>query len=306
MPTFFNPDNLTPQQALRYDVALAEYARVMAANRDALNTQGQTCGNTRPRNAFADLHRPGPKSALFARLLEGKPALLSAPPTSYGYPWFAIIEDGRASGIDIGGAIPVAGALAGLSESGCQESLLINQCPWGIISANDAATELMSLARAWAILDMPLEDTRSDVVRSILRQRPEWIVQYRQCGPYRVYLGRTHAQGRRDVLMRDRLYRDFTGGNPVIKSVLQPYRQQRARELERVAQLRAKAPEALAEFERLMLLGEENYVAPPQPEDWDWVVVERDGWCIESVARRSSAPPLATTHQSSCVQAEAA
>lgn len=108
MPRFFDPQNLTADQQARWDWAMAEYQRVMEQNAErqlanmsekeklefmalapGLNDPGKDL-DTNVRNAIQRLSflsggsAGDAKSALFARLLSGKPALPGSPPTSYG------------------------------------------------------------------------------------------------------------------------------------------------------------------------------------------------------------------------------
>lgn len=117
MPTFFGKDQLSPDQRDRWTSACALYDRVMNADNGAddraqLGAQadaqadaqsGADCRQTHgatlePRSPLSHPqffgNQPGhPKSALFARLLDGKLPLKYRPPTSFSYPWYAVIED---------------------------------------------------------------------------------------------------------------------------------------------------------------------------------------------------------------------
>lgn len=47
MPTFFDPDNLTPEQSARWEQARLEYARVQEANLDQGSNWCATDGGSR-------------------------------------------------------------------------------------------------------------------------------------------------------------------------------------------------------------------------------------------------------------------
>ena len=99
MPSTFDGNDLSEEQRARYEWAVAEYARIQDENRARLERAGKQ----------AAPHQIGPKSALFARLLEGKAALPYPPPTSYSYPWYDIIEKPGPHHVSIGGGLSVAG-----------------------------------------------------------------------------------------------------------------------------------------------------------------------------------------------------
>lgn len=79
MPRFFDEDHLTPEQQARWGWAVARYNAVM----DQLRASGIRHIQSQPGHG---------KSALFARLLEGREPLPHPPPLSYSYPWYEVIE----------------------------------------------------------------------------------------------------------------------------------------------------------------------------------------------------------------------
>lgn len=285
MPTFFDPANMTPAQAGRYQWALAEYSRVTQHRAGQRPHSMAACIARQPeRTAAGTVHAPagpGPKSALFARLLEGKPALPFPPPTTFSYPWYSLIEQGRATDIDLGGTIALGNHFSGTRGQRRRRGLLINQCLWTILGENNAADELMALSNAIASTNGHLSEPDAYLVQRILKRRPEWTVCHGESGNFRVYMGRVIARGRRSALMQDRIRTDFTGANPVVRQVLQTYRDERSMQLARIAQLLAKPPALRTDTERLALAAEENHREPATPSDFDWVIVERDGWCME-------------------------
>jgi len=141
------------------------------------------------------------KSALFARLLAGKPALPNPPPTSFGYPWYSVIEDEGPFQVSIKGMTLPFDDRKGI--------ITINQCPWLLGSLNNAARQLLESQK---ILDetSTREEPESLNKRFIWTQQlleqvlkayansPEFIVQYEQWGRYRLRTGTRESECRRD------------------------------------------------------------------------------------------------------------
>lgn len=190
MHMFFNPDNLSAEQLARWDTAIAEYHRITAENiaRDgggefaSIMTAGQA-GN--------------PKSALFARLLSGKAALPYPPPVSFGYPWYAIIEDDRPH------AVVVKPTYRNRKVIG------INQQCWDVVTKNPAAQTLWRLQEeldSRAVWVGDADDARrvfhwdaallGEVVAAYA-DRPEFVVKHTHWPEYRLHLGRQTGQIKR-------------------------------------------------------------------------------------------------------------
>jgi hypothetical protein len=125
---------LTAEQRARYDWALAEYNRIQERN----NAPGTT--TIAPGISPLIKHAPNPKSKLFARLLTGKAALPVPPPTSFSYPWYALIEDGFSENV----------SLDGFTDSYGPEQIQgirLNQAVWKIMSHNAAAASLRAFSQ---------------------------------------------------------------------------------------------------------------------------------------------------------------
>lgn len=108
MPHFFDKSELSPEHAARYQQAVIEYELIQKANIDHIiskltdedrvcfREQGQINDEqirifyTRAKNINSGTDKS--KSALFFRLLDGKKPLAIAPPTSFSYPWYEVIE----------------------------------------------------------------------------------------------------------------------------------------------------------------------------------------------------------------------
>ena len=180
MPEFFDPANLTEAQQSRWDGAMAEYQRIQQANRDMRGHDG---------NSFPCMGQAGhPKSALFARLLEGKPALPYAPPLSYAYPWYAIVEES--------GPHKVCVDLQSWSDG----HITLNQCSWELKSGNAAWAELVRLQGALNQARTPLESGWTpELLSAVLKayeNTPQAVLAYPHWGEYRLRVGQgvSHAQ----------------------------------------------------------------------------------------------------------------
>ncbi len=228
MQPFFDPQHLTDAERARWPDAIAQYHQIIRRNFEreiaAMSSEEYdrslalcrltTPHDTRPlSDHLVQIHLalhggPGdPKSALFARLLSGKPPLPNPPPTSFAYPWYDVIEAPGPFSVaiaphyrradDDGNALP-------LPEM--PTHVLINQCPWAIVRANPAASRLFALERqliATGIINPGRQHpeyrwTREflEDVKAAYREGPVMTVKYREWAEYRVQLGRRdcHAQ----------------------------------------------------------------------------------------------------------------
>lgn len=179
MPIFFDPENLSEEQAERWEAAKDEYDRILEQNAQRLldsltpEIREKMIGHLRARNAaepenlkrhlYAQVSSPGnvresQKSALFSRLLEGKFPLPVPPPKSYGYPWYECIEEAGPFQVELSGVI--ADEIETNSKvSPLGMSLIINQERWSLISVNPAAKKLLSLQEQIICVDKgKLED----------------------------------------------------------------------------------------------------------------------------------------------------
>ncbi len=154
------------------------------------------------RDMLREYHRPGPKSALFARLLSSKEPLPYPPPTSFSYPWYALIEKpGPHPVSSVGGAATLQSIINGDMGGGCKRHILLDQCVWDIVSANGPAEELLSIAAQFSEQEHEIEPALAPYWQRILdayRAGPEMIVRYGRWPDYRLRVGRTVAIARRD------------------------------------------------------------------------------------------------------------
>jgi hypothetical protein len=250
---------MTPEQRERFQWALAEYVRIQERN----NMVGP---NTIEPGLPSSLHHyPGPKSALFARLLSGKPALPHPPPTSYSYPWYALIDDGFSDNVSIDG----------FSASMGKPGVIINHAIWTIMSKNHAAERLMEMAARLNKGRQPvLTREESKLISDILVAGPEWAVRHGRNPEFRLFMTRVTRRGRRDLMLNGLLQRDFSGGNPKVIKTIEPRAgvlrpppvtskpQNRADLLERITDLQLSADD----------IGTLAY---------EWVLIECDGWVLD-------------------------
>ncbi len=86
------------------------------------------------------------KSALLKRLLDGKEPLPVAPPLSFSYPWYDLIEDGYDEPLEVWK----------LSRPGEPDKIVINQHRWPLVRENAADDWVVShtdgtLWRVWCV-----------------------------------------------------------------------------------------------------------------------------------------------------------
>jgi hypothetical protein len=146
-------------------------------------------------------HRPGPKSALFARLLEGKEPLPFPPPTSFSYPWYDLVElPGPHTVSSVGGTANLAALLNGDMGTGCERKILINQCVWGGEHANAAAEELLAIEEEFSRRSHaePALAPFWQRIQDAYRANPVFIVRYGRWEPFQMRIGRVVNVARRD------------------------------------------------------------------------------------------------------------
>lgn len=132
MPRFFDPENLTPKQKENWTTALEKYAAVMAHEKQLT-----------PQGCFL-INQPGhPKSALFARLLDGKEPLRRPPPKSFGYPWYDCIEQQQVTLTEL--QAKNLREIPHTKQSLLERAIVLNQCSdWRVLQAKDETTATVS------------------------------------------------------------------------------------------------------------------------------------------------------------------
>lgn len=333
MPHFFDPENLSAEQQARWDWAMAEYQRVMEQNakqqmasmseNEKLAFMALASGlndpasdlDTNVRNAIQRLSflsggsAGNAKSALFARLLSGKPALPEPPPTSFSYPWYAVIEEPGAHHAMLSGA---------QSMGSCTQvatgtfSIGINQCPWAVVSLNSSAQRLFDLQEVLAQTAKPemdgsihhiyqwTEALLSDVLAAYA-DNPEIIVRHGAWPEYRLALGRMASNGQRRYMQRsispEWLAR--TGSvfdtpnlrlNLVIGETTSRGKHPKKRLEDAQAKLKSFSDSSVTRLNRLMLeqqtasLEKDTAEFEQNPDGWDFVKVTYDDWLLEAAA----------------------
>jgi hypothetical protein len=262
MTNRIDPSALPPEQRERYEWALAEYARIQERN--------SLAGPNTLAPGLSPLlkHYPSPKSALFARLLSGKPPLPYPPPTSYSYPWYALIDDGYSDNV----------SLDGFSTDLGKPGVIINQSFWSIVRNNQAAQKLMHLAPSVNPHKRPVlshEETR--LVANALAQAPEWVVQSGRNPEFRLSMARVMRRGRRDLMLNGLLQSDFSGGNPNVIKTIEPLQKTSRPSLD--VTTRPQSREDLLDRITDLQLSVDTIGG----HQYEWVLVECDGWCLDEV-----------------------
>jgi hypothetical protein len=274
MPSFFNEDDLTEEQRARYDWAVAEYQRIQVENCKLLTRPGQ----------HAVPHQIGPKSALFARLLDGKPALPYPPPTSFSYPWYELIEIPGQHHVSIGGGMPVTGIAHWDGGIVTDEHIVLNQCTWGILGKNAGATEFQKF-----LLEASRHVTKPEnalaLLHFILALKPEYVVTYGKWGEFKLSLGRIVRRGRRAAVVSSTVdLATLDGGNPVIVRVMQSGAAMRAKTEATITAAQTKIDRAgHSTIDQIMLMSESAIPRSANPEDDDLVEFDCDGWVLEKI-----------------------
>lgn len=165
MPIFFDPEKLSAEQTERWEIAKAEYDRILEQNaqrlfdsltpesRKRMVEQLHARGAAEPENLMRHLYaqaslpgnmRESRNSALFSRLLDGKSPLPVPPPKSYGYPWYECIEKAGPFQVEVSGMLTASEDIDPQMPA-LGMSLIINQERWGLHSVNPAAKKLLTL-----------------------------------------------------------------------------------------------------------------------------------------------------------------
>lgn len=225
MPTFFDEHTLTAEQRARWDEAVSEYNRIQEENVD------RNLASMSPEEQEAELQairalNPGfkqslkeyrlsfnracgggagdPKSALFARLLNGKPALPYPPPTAGSYPWYEVIEAPGPFNVWVS-AVQTTDALLGKAPYAIDRNrIAINRCPWEIVEANEAGARLLALQEQLEASAEPEKEGSfynryrwtQELVADVLaayEAKPEFTVRFGKWSCYQLTLGRNQT-----------------------------------------------------------------------------------------------------------------
>lgn len=338
MPNFFNPSELTVLQKARWDVAVAEYQRVQAGNAvyrfEHLTAEERAWheerGATTDDAIKAELKRfselmgnpPGhPKSALFARLLNGQEALPFPPPRSYSYPWYSVIEKEGWHRVHVEAH---SSNREEVRNQGFSRTLSLNQCGWNIKSLNGPAQTLLTLNAhlcdcAKSRPENPDEKFFDwsggllDEVKDAYAFGPEFIVQYGSWPEFRLFVGQkqcdTAAQhgvrhfakedSGKAVLLHGRVWSVFDlhalGFNKRIGKTLRSgahpknrLQEAHARYDRLVRQNQGESLEGMLDHalmdQQIQALQDEVLKFEADPTREDWVEIFLDLWYLEKVA----------------------
>jgi hypothetical protein len=155
----------------------------------------------------------GGKSALFNRLMQGKPALRFEPPTSYSYPWYAVIEEPGPHRVMLGGCSTLGAMLKGTGGAKGKFAIALNQCAWAVQSFNVAATHLLKLQRQLAKTQVAdPQDRYSSThtwseeflqeVKATYAKKPQFIVRHGEWPAFRLFVGQDSSEGAHQSVRR--------------------------------------------------------------------------------------------------------
>ena len=223
---YFDPDKLTDEQRARWDWAIAEYqviqnrnverqiGRMSAQDKENLLQSfpmfrmGAESLDDDVRKVLRLFHslsggaKGDPRSALFSRLLLGKPPLERPPPSTFHHPWYAVIEDDGPFTVMVSDAHSQPPS-AELGELAPLYSLCIDHCPWLVVSMNEAAQRLFDLQEQLNATERrdgsePRFDWTPDLiaeVTSALQNDPQFLVRFEEWPTYRLRLHPREATG---------------------------------------------------------------------------------------------------------------
>ena len=228
---YFDPDKLTDAQRARWDFAIAEYSKIL--NRNVERQLGQMSdhdkenfllsfptfsggGDSVDENVRQVLRlfygmsggsKGDPRSALLARLLDGKQPLRAPPPSTFHRPWYEVIEDDGPFEVMLSDA-HLSPASPDDGEHEPTHSLCIDRCPWRVVHMNDAAHRLFALQeRLNGKARRGRDGTAFGWTRTLLgdvlgayRGGPELVVQHEEWPLYRLRLCRRESIGDAELL----------------------------------------------------------------------------------------------------------
>lgn len=213
----FTPEVGNILEAIRAGRAVDEGCETVQRVRRALNAYDETMAtNIHAIHGKADVpvmgllrhfYHPGPQSALFARLLAGREPLSFPPPTSFSYPWYALIEEPGPHVLSSvsGAAMLAAKYQSRIHELGCFQHIQLDQCIWGIVSANAAAEELLEIDQRFASRATDAEPALApfwESIQAAYAKQPEFLVRYGQWPTFRMRVGRFKTTARRDHALK--------------------------------------------------------------------------------------------------------
>ena len=223
---YFDPDKLTDEQRARWDWAIAEYQVILNRNverqigrmsvQDKENLLhsfpmfrvGAESLDDDVRKVLRLFHslsggaKGDPRSALFARLLLGKPTLERPPPSTFHHPWYEVIEEDGPFAVTVRDAHSQPPSTEH-GEWAPLHSLCIDHCPWLVVSMNEAAQGLFDLQEQLNALERrdssaPCFDWTPELITEVtnaLGNDPQFLVRFEEWPIYRLRLHPREATG---------------------------------------------------------------------------------------------------------------
>lgn len=136
---FFDKNKLTKEQLNRWDWAVLKYRDIRENNNlhsfEQMNeeekiTLMRDLATAKEFKGSLTFDIVDEKSALFARLLEGKQPLIYPPPCAYSYPWYEVIEESGPFHLSLEARDIEEILWENLSD---EKQVLIEQTPWRVI-----------------------------------------------------------------------------------------------------------------------------------------------------------------------------
>jgi hypothetical protein len=178
MPTYFCMDELDAEQRARWPAAMRIYDAVV------------------PKSTFGGYQPGHQKSALFARLLQGKRPFVHPPPRAMSYPWYDLIEGQGphpVSCVYVGRLPdPRLDANTGKLVIRRKKMLLIEQTRWNIVRANGAARELVKAANQESD---KVAAPDSEALEALYAADPRIVVRYPNWPHFELHLARAPMVG---------------------------------------------------------------------------------------------------------------
>jgi len=266
MPYFFDPDNLTLEQQSRWNSSIKEYDRIMQSN---IARYGES-------SEWLEL-AGHPKSALFARLLEGKEALQYPPPKLGSYPNYLLIEKPGPHAIKLETRSIVQSKM---NQAEVKGGIILEDSLWTICHQNEAASKLIGILKNYTDGQNfnTLSPNSESYIRLLnsLKERPEWIVRFGEWPEYRLYMGRTIMTASKWYAFKKEIdLKQLGGGHPkILKThVANPNLPDPAKYINfgqgKFAQYFSWLENILNKIRKWVLL------------DRDWIEYECDAWVVE-------------------------
>lgn len=216
MPVFFNEQTLDNIEYSHYKACVAEYIRIQYENAEQEKNVLRKLGKLTSRVAIeidnkANYYKPSNKSALFWRLLQGKPALSKIPPTSFSYPWYQLYEEDGPFEAAVNWNQTEEHILNLPFLPLKKDKILINHALWHIISYNEAGSKTLELNT----------HKNQEEIKEILDLKPEIVVTFDNEQKFRLFLGRKIIYGRRITIFSKGISLENGGGNPTILEVIE-------------------------------------------------------------------------------------